>query len=136
LEIALGEGASLLSLAASAFLAATLLPMSSEAALYAVLHWHPQLHWAAILIATAGNTAGGMTTYLIGRWLGHRRPLTRLETVRRWGAPSLLFAWLPLVGDGLVLAAGWLKLHWFAALAFQAIGRFARYWLVAQGAAL
>lgn len=131
----LGEGASLVSLAVSAFLAATLVPMSSEAALFAVLKLHPDLLWPAIYTATAGNTAGGMTTYLIGRYLGHRRPLHRLETIRQWGAPALLLAWLPIVGDGLVLAAGWLKLNWVAAAAFQACGRFARYWLVAQGAA-
>ena len=130
-----GEGASLASLALSAFLAATLIPLSSEAALYAVLRLHPDLVWPAIGVATAGNTVGGMTTYLIGRLIGHRRPLHRLETVRRWGAPALLFAWLPVVGDGLVLAAGWLKLNWITAAVFQALGRFARYWLVAQGAA-
>lgn len=134
-EVWLGEAASLASLALSAFLAATLVPLSSEAALFAVLRLHPELVWSAIGVATAGNTLGGMTTYLIGRYLGHRRPLHRLETVRRWGAPALIFAWLPVVGDGLVLAAGWLKLNWMAAAAFQALGRFARYWVVAQGAA-
>lgn len=134
-EVWLGEAASLASLALSAFLAATLIPLSSEAALFAVLRLHPELVWSAIGVATAGNTLGGMTTYLIGRYLGHRRPLHRLETVRRWGAPALIFAWLPVVGDGLVLAAGWLKLNWMAAAAFQALGRFARYWVVAQGAA-
>lgn len=132
----MGEAASLASLALSAFLAATLIPMSSEAALYAVLKFHPDLWWPAVGVATLGNTAGGMTTYLIGRFLGHRRPLQRLETMRRWGAPALLLAWLPLVGDGLVLAAGWLKLNWIAAVVFQVLGRFARYWLVAQGASL
>lgn len=132
----MGETASLASLALSAFLAATLIPMSSEAALYAVLKFHPDLWWPAVGVATLGNTAGGMTTYLIGRFLGHRRPLQRLDTVRRWGAPALLLAWLPLIGDGLVLAAGWLKLNWIAAVVFQVLGRFARYWLVAQGASL
>lgn len=134
-EVWLGEAASLASLALSAFLAATLIPLSSEAALFAVLRLHPELVWSAIGVATAGNTLGGMTTYLIGRYLGRRRPLHRLETVRRRGAPALMFAWLPVVGDGLVLAAGWLKLNWMAAAAFQALGRFARYWVVAQGAA-
>jgi membrane protein YqaA with SNARE-associated domain len=131
-----GPDASLVTLALSAFLAATLVPMSSEAALYAVLKLHPDLLWPAIFTATLGNTAGGMTTYLIGRLIGHRRPLQRLETMRRWGAPALLLAWLPFIGDGLVLAAGWLEINWMAAAAFQILGRFARYWLVAQGASL
>jgi membrane protein YqaA with SNARE-associated domain len=46
-----------------------------------------------------------------------------------------VLAWLPLVGDALCLAAGWLRVHWVAALAFMAAGRLLRYLLVAQGAA-
>jgi membrane protein YqaA with SNARE-associated domain len=74
-----------------------------------------------------------MTTYALGRFLAVRKPLRQLERVRRSGAPALAFAWLPVIGDGLVLAAGWLKLNWLAAVAWQALGRFARYWVVAQG---
>ena len=43
-------------------------------------------------------------------------------------------AWLPFVGDGLCLAAGWIKLNWIAVTLWSAAGRCARYWLVAQGA--
>ncbi|MCZ7565681.1 MAG: DedA family protein [Burkholderiales bacterium] len=125
---------SLASLAAAAFLAATLVPLSSEAALFAVLRMHPELAWPAIAAATAGNTAGGLTSYLIGRFLATKRPLERVATVRRWGAPALVLAWLPLVGDALCVAAGWLKVNWLAATAFSAAGRFARYWLIAEGA--
>jgi membrane protein YqaA with SNARE-associated domain len=130
----LGPEASLATLAAATFLAATLVPLSSEAALFAVLKLHPDLYWLALGVATLGNTLGGMTSYLIGRFLAARRPLERVELVRKWGAPALLFAWTPVVGDALCVAAGWLKLNWAAAAAFQAAGRFARYWLVAQGA--
>jgi membrane protein YqaA with SNARE-associated domain len=130
----LGPESSLATLAAATFLAATLVPLSSEAALFAVLKLHPDLYWLALGVATLGNTLGGMTSYLIGRFLAARRPLERVELVRRWGAPALIFAWTPVVGDALCVAAGWLKLNWAAAAAFQAVGRFARYWLVAQGA--
>ena len=54
-----------------------------------------------------------------------------LETVVRYGAPALVLAWLPVVGEALVLAAGWLKVNWIAAMVFQAIGRFVRYVVVA-----
>lgn len=128
--------ASLVSLFAAAFLAATLVPMSSEVVLFGVLELHPGLAWPAIGVATLGNTIGGMTTYAIGRFVAQRKPLSHVEAVRTWGAPALLLAWMPLVGDALVLAAGWLKVNWIAAAALQAAGRFARYWLVAQGAAL
>jgi len=127
---------SLLSLFAAAFLAATLVPLSSEAALFAVLRLHGDLYWPALFTATAGNTLGGMTSYLIGRYFGAKRPLTQLHRLQRHGAPAMLFAWLPLVGDGLCIAAGWLKLNWMAVAAWQVLGRFLRYLLVAQGAAI
>jgi membrane protein YqaA with SNARE-associated domain len=116
---------------AASFLAATLLPMPSEAALYGFLQLHPELRWTAIAVATVGNTAGGMTTYLIGRWIGAKKPAKHLETIERYGAPALMLAWLPVIGEAFVLAAGWLKVNWIAAMAFQAVGRFVRYWVVA-----
>src|SRR5438093_8477721 len=59
--------AELLGLAAACFLAATLVPLPSEGALLVYLHFHPGHTAAAIALATAANTAGGMTSYLIGR---------------------------------------------------------------------
>lgn len=127
-------GASLGSLALAAFLAATLVPLSSEAALFGVLKLHPELTWPAIAVATVGNTLGGLTTYLIGRFIATRRPLAGSDAVRRWGAPALLLAWAPFVGDALCVAAGWLKVNWLSATLFSAAGRLARYWVIAQGA--
>ena len=130
----IGTSASLASLFGASFLASTLVPISSEAALFAVLKLHADLAWPALAVATLGNTLGGLTTYLIGRYLGSKKPLTQLERVRRYGSPLLALAWLPLVGDGLCLAAGWVKLNWVSVALWSAAGRFARYWLVAQGA--
>lgn len=129
-----GDWASLASLLAASFLASTLIPISSEAALFAVLKLHADLAWPAIAVATLGNTAGGLTTYAIGRWFGSKKPLAQLERVKRYGSPLLALAWLPIVGDGLCLAAGWVRLNWIAVALWSAAGRFARYWLVAQGA--
>lgn len=126
--------ASLASLFGASFLASTLIPISSEAALFAVLKLHADLAWPAIGVATLGNTLGGLTTYLIGRYFGSKKPLTQIERVRRYGSPLLALAWLPFVGDALCLAAGWIKLNWVAVALWSAAGRFARYWLVAQGA--
>src|SRR5512143_1385348 len=75
----IGAEASLLSLLAASFLASTLIPVSSEAALFAVLKLHADLFWPAIGVATLGNTLGGLTTYLIGRYIGSKKPLTQLE---------------------------------------------------------
>ena len=124
----------LASLLGASFVASTLVPISSEVALFAVLKLHTDLAWPALAVATLGNTAGGITTYLIGRYIGSKKPLTQLDRVKRYGSPLLALAWLPFVGDGLCLAAGWIKLNWLAVTLWSAAGRFARYWVVAQGA--
>lgn len=121
----------------SSFLAATLLPGGSEAVLFALLRLHPEVVWPALGVATLGNTLGGMTSYAMGRWLPKSESVgceKAYAPVRRWGAPILLFAWAPLIGDGLCLAAGWLRLNGLSCALFMAIGKLARYWAVAQGA--
>lgn len=122
----------LLGLLAASFLAATLVPLPSEAALFAYLQLHPDRSALAVGVATLGNTAGGMTSYLFGRLIPQKKlNLKALEWLRRYGAPVTVLAWLPLVGDALCVAAGWLRVNWVAALAFMAAGRLARYALVA-----
>lgn len=109
------------------FLSATLLPGGSEAMLLAFALAHPDNRQAALLLATLGNTLGGMTTYAMGRMLPARADLARLDPVRRHGAPALAFAWMPLVGDALCAAAGWLRLRWLPCLLWMALGKGARY---------
>ncbi len=123
----------------SAFLAATLLPGGSEAALLALAAAKtasPAALWAA---ATAGNTLGGLSSWLVGRWAAGRWPhlgpqgergRRALARVRRWGAPALLLSWLPVVGDPLCLAAGWLRVPLLPAAAWMAAGKGARYALL------
>ncbi len=57
-----------------------------------------------------------------------------MEQVRRYGTPALLLAWAPLIGDALCLAAGWLRLNPWQAALYMAIGKFARYWVIAYAA--
>jgi membrane protein YqaA with SNARE-associated domain len=124
--------AELLGLLAASFLAATLVPLPSEAALFAYLQLHPERLALAVATATLGNTAGGMTSYAIGRFLPQKESSPKaLQLVRRWGASATVFAFLPLIGDALCVAAGWLRIPWLAALAFMAAGRLARYAAVA-----
>ncbi len=134
----MGADAGLWGLFAASFLAATLLPGGSEALLFALLKLHPQEFWSALWLATLGNTLGGMTSYAVGRWLPDWGKLERARepaSVRRWGSPILLLAWAPLIGDALCVAAGWLRLNWLSCAIFIALGKLARYWAVAQGAA-
>ena len=116
----------------ASFAAATLLPLPSEAALYAYLRAFPEHTALAVAVATVGNTAGGMTSYLIGRLFPQKKMNRKyIPTVKKHGAAALLFAWTPFVGDALCVAAGWLRVNWIAALAFMAAGRLARYIVVA-----
>lgn len=123
--------ASLWSLLAGSFIAATVLPFSSEAMLFAVLKLHPELFWPAVGVATLGNTAGGMVTYAMGRFIPHKREHKVEPWVKKHGEPLMLLAWAPVIGDGLCLAAGWLRLAWWHCLIWMAIGKGARYLLIA-----
>ncbi len=123
---------------ASAFLSATLLPGTSEAALVGLLVTGQGNAAALVAVATAGNVLGSLANWILGRFFAHfhDRPwfpvkATAYERACRWyarfGVWSLLFAWLPVVGDPLTLVAGVLRtdLRWF--LPLVAVGKFARY---------
>lgn len=87
-----------------------------------------------VLLATAGNTLGAMTTWLIGRLIPEREKTDRaLVWLRRWGAPALLLSWLPVVGDALPLAAGWLRMPAASCAVWVAVGKLLRYVVVAAG---
>ena len=125
---------SLWALFASSFLAATLLPGGSEVVLFGVLKMHPGQYWTALLVAGAGNTLGGMSSYLIGRIIPQKGRLKGIAIAQKYGSPALLLSWVPLIGDPLCVAAGWLRLSPWRSLAFMALGKFARYWVIAQAA--
>ena len=121
--------AGLAGLFVSAFVSATVLPGNSEIVLAAFLHAFPARVAAAIAVATVGNTLGGLTTYGIGRLVpAGKLPSARaVDWVRRYGAFALLASWVPLVGDALCAAAGWLRIAWWSAALAMAAGKLARY---------
>ena len=131
----MNESLSLGALFASSFLAATLLPGGSEAVLFGALKLDPQQYWPALAVATLGNTLGGMSSYLIGRVVPQRGEIKGLDWVKRYGSPALLLAWVPILGDPLCVAAGWLRLDPWRAAIFMALGKFARYLVIAAVAA-
>ena len=125
----------------AAVLAATLLPGSSEAALVALAlagqHSMPGL----LLVATVGNTLGSAANWAAGRWLAqyagrrwfpvsHARLDQATAWFRRYGAWSLLFAWVPIVGDPLTAAAGALRMPFLPFIVLVAAGKAARYALL------
>ncbi len=72
--------------------------------------------------------AGGAASHPLPQTAGFARNVSR---VRRYGTPALMLAWVPLIGDALCLAAGWLRLNWWQTALFMALGKFARYWVIA-----
>jgi membrane protein YqaA with SNARE-associated domain len=128
----------------SAFLSATLLPGSSEAALVGLLASGTGSPAALVGVATFGNVLGSCVNWLLGRFFSHFRerrwfPLgpqafdRAVHWYGRYGVWTLLFAWVPLIGDPLTLAAGVLRtdLRWFVLLV--TIGKFGRYLAIAAG---
>ena len=131
---------SLWGLFVSAFISSTIAPGGSEAVLAYMVSTGEYLVVNMIVIATIGNTLGALTTWFLG-WLAAKKfPLENvleknrqksILTVRRWGAWALLFSWLPVVGDGLCFAGGWLKLTFWPSCLAIIVGKAVRYTLVA-----
>ncbi len=120
---------------ASSFLSATLLPGNSELVFVALLQHAPDLQGAALAVATLGNTLGGLSSYLVGRLLPKPREGRAVGWLTRYGPAALLLSWVPVIGDGLCVASGWLRQNAVAAASFIAVGKAARYWVLAEGLA-
>lgn len=134
--------APLLALAATAFLAATLFPISSEVALIAALAAGAGAPIPLIAAATVGNVAGACLNWWLGRHMRRfedRRwfPFSAgsidraSQRYQKWGLWSLFFSWLPLIGDPLTFAAGLLRVPLLYFLPIVAVGRVARYAVIA-----
>jgi membrane protein YqaA with SNARE-associated domain len=121
---------------ASSFLSATLLPGNSELVFAALVHEAPGLEGAALAVATVGNTLGGLTSYGIGRFLPKPPEGRAAVWLGRYGPLALLLSWVPVIGDGLCVASGWLRQNVVLAAIFIALGKFARYWALAKGLAM
>ncbi|MFN3743369.1 MAG: YqaA family protein [Hyphomicrobiaceae bacterium] len=134
----------LLIMLASAFGAATLLVLPSEAVMAAQIKAGLAPSWAVLMAATIGNVAGSVFNWWLGRharrfenrrWFPFTPEAIDAAAMRfqRWGLWSLLLAWLPVVGDPLTFIAGVLRVpfHWF--LPLVALGKGGRYAILALG---
>lgn len=126
-----------LGLFAAAYVAATLIPTSSEAVL-AGLMIDGRFDWRALLaVALVGNVLGALTNWAIGRWIAFKgygrgriapEKLGRAEAwMARYGMWSLLLSWLPVIGDPLTLVAGLSRLSFWRFIVPTTIGKAARY---------
>lgn len=131
LEVLAIPDVGLISVFVVSLLAATLLPLGSEPAVFAVVKANGALFWPVIVVATAGNSIGGA----IGYWMGYgakqafakERESRWFGWLQRFGAKTMLLAWLPGIGDPLCVLAGWLKLPFWPCLFYMALGKFLRY---------
>ena len=104
----------LLSVFFVSLVSATLLPLGSEPAVFAVVKSNIELFWPAIVVGTVGNTIGGVINYWIG--YGARQTFAKQPDSRRFrwmerhGAKTMLASWLPGIGDPICALAGWQRL--------------------------
>ena len=131
-----------LSLFITSFLAATILPLSSEAVLAGLLAQGGEPWAILIAVACVGNILGSVTNWFIGRGLSLARThprfpvngksLERAESwYRHWGCWSLLLSWVPVVGDPLTIAAGFLREPIWVFILLVSIAKIGRYLAIA-----
>lgn len=130
----------------SSFLAATILPLSSEVVLVFLLikSFNPII---LISIATIGNTLGSFVNYIIGAWgsvfiikktlrISEKDFSKAMQRFKKYGVYSLLFAWVPIVGDPLTIVAGVLKINILLFIALVVSGKLIRYIIIAYATLL
>lgn len=120
----------------SSFISSTVFPGGSEVVLVLLANNPQHDPWLLLGIASLGNTLGGLSTWLLGYLLARRFPIEQhlspdrqraVTRLRAWGSPALLLSWLPVVGDTLCFAAGYLRMPFLLSLFFLALGKTVRY---------
>ena len=130
-----------LSLFTLSFLAATIFPFSSELTLAGLIATSNYDNLLLLIIASLGNVLGSVVNWALGfysrnlttkKWFPFKE--TQIERSSQWfrkfGKWSLLFAWLPIIGDPLTFVAGLLRVKFFEFLLLVTIGKFSRYFLI------
>ncbi|UVL63461.1 DedA family protein [Pseudomonas sp. B21-012] len=126
----------------SAFGAATLLPLQSEAVLVGLLLREPEALVSLLLIATAGNVLGSIVNWLLGRGIEHLRDkrwfpfkpeqlAKAQQRYQRYGQWSLLLSWMPVIGDPLTLIAGIMREPFWRFLVLVTLAKAGRYLVLA-----
>ncbi len=124
---------------ASAFISSTIAPGGSEAVLAYMVAKGLYSIQALLIVATVGNTLGALTTWGLGMMAAKKFPLATLlppkkqqalAIVKKQGLWVLFFSWLPIIGDVLCFAGGWLKLPFITACLIILLGKFTRYAMI------
>ncbi len=122
----------------AAFLAATILPFSSEVVFTAVVWAMGSDPWICVAVATAGNTLGGMTCYWLGKlgkveWIEKYLHIPQakvdkwVDKLHRQGDWIAFFAFMPAIGDLIAVACGFLRCRAWIVFFFMLAGKLIRY---------
>lgn len=121
------------------FLSATLLPLASEGVLIAFLFAGAD-PLIILIIASLGNTIGGTTNYLIGRLLDQEKLRSKINNPKRYdafvrygnryGIYLGLISWVPIIGDPLILVAGFLRVKFVPLTLFMLLSKTTRYAII------
>lgn len=135
------EQLGLLGLFIGCALSATVVPFSSEVLLSGALIAGYNV-WTVVVVASCGNTVGGMISFLLGwlckwEWIEKylRVKREKLDSMRskvvRYGYPAALLTWLPFVGDIIAIAMGLMRMNPWLTAVLMFVGKFVRYAIIA-----
>ena len=130
-----------LSLFAISFLAATILPLSSELMLAGLIATSNYDSLLLLIVASFGNVLGSVFNWTLGfysrnlitkKWFLFKEAQIKRSSqwFSKFGKWSLLFAWVPIIGDPLTLAAGLFRVKFLEFLILVSIGKVSRYFLI------
>lgn len=122
----------------TAFGAATLLPLQSEAVLAGMIMQNHYPHYLLLLVASLGNILGSCVNWYLGRYIERYKnrswfPVKPAQLAKaqeryaRYGSPALLLSWVPIIGDPITLIAGVLKEPFWRFLCLVSLAKTARY---------
>ena len=129
----------LLGLFISSFIAATIIPFSSELVLSILIAKNYDLS-TSLFVASIGNWIGGLSSYLIGR-IGSWNTIEKYLKVKRknillwkkkidsWGGILAFLCWLPVIGDPIAIALGFFRTNFLVVSLFMLLGKFIRYFI-------
>jgi membrane protein YqaA with SNARE-associated domain len=129
-----------LSLFASCFLSATILPFASEVGLAAVIAsgYDPVI---SVIVATIGNSLGGLTNYYLGKfgkflWIKKSEAADKKQNklkqyVTKYGSLCALLSWVPIIGDPLLVMLGFMRIKLLPVVVFMVVGKLIRYIVIA-----
>ena len=121
------------------FLAATVVPITPTPFLAGLIKLNPELFWPAVIVATVGNTLGGGVDWWMGygakslheKVTHHKGYGKAMLWLQKFGPKACLLGWVPVFGDPLCIAAGWLRFSFWPCMGYMLIGRCGRFLFVA-----